>query len=37
MLADAWAWREAHPDGYAARGGDGTELRAEEPVAASAR
>jgi UDP-glucose 4-epimerase len=38
MLADAWAWREAHPDGYATRGSDGTgPVRTEERVAASAR
>jgi UDP-glucose 4-epimerase len=37
MLADAWAWRQAHPSGYDDRtvGADG--VRAEERVAASAR
>ena len=38
MLADAWAWREAHPHGYADRGaGDGTAaIGAEDRVAATA-
>ncbi|MGH2358252.1 MAG: UDP-glucose 4-epimerase GalE [Candidatus Limnocylindria bacterium] len=27
MLADAWAWRQAHPSGYGDRGGDGTRSR----------
>jgi UDP-glucose 4-epimerase len=36
MLADAWAWRQAHPDGYADRPGDGTAPVPSERVAASA-
>ncbi len=38
MLTDAWAWRQAHPNGYEDGGGDTTApIEAEEPVAASAR
>jgi UDP-glucose 4-epimerase len=37
MLADAWAWREAHPNGYADRGDNGREPMAAEPLAATAR
>ena len=37
MLADAWAWREAHPNGYNdAADGSATDVAAE-PVAATAR
>jgi len=36
MLADAWAWRQAHPDGYADRPSDGTGPMPSERVAASA-
>jgi UDP-glucose 4-epimerase len=39
MLDDAWAWRGAHPNGYADRAPDAERPRAmtpEEPVAASA-
>jgi len=37
MLADAWAWREAHPAGYADPSSNGTgRLGAEPAVAASA-
>ncbi|MBA2264064.1 MAG: UDP-glucose 4-epimerase GalE [Chloroflexi bacterium] len=37
MLADAWAWREAHPAGYADASSNGAgRLSAEEKVAASA-
>ena len=46
MIADAWAWKQAHPNGYADAPaavnvdgeplpGDGREMRAEEPAAAS--
>ena len=35
MLADAWAWREAHPNGYADATGDGTGPMRAAPVAAS--
>ena len=37
MLSDAWAWREAHPRGYAEPAGDGAEAKATEELAASAR
>jgi UDP-glucose 4-epimerase len=37
MLADAWAWREAHPSGYASPAGDGAGTMPSERVAASAR
>ncbi len=37
MLADAWAWREAHPNGYPADASDGSGPMRAEPVAASAR
>jgi UDP-glucose 4-epimerase len=37
MLADAWAWREAHPNGYADRAENGREPMAAEPLAATAR
>ena len=36
MLADAWAWREAHPHGYADEASDGTTPIPPERVAASA-
>jgi UDP-glucose 4-epimerase len=36
MLTDAWAWREAHPFGYASPAGDGTGTMPSERVAASA-
>ncbi|MBW3613225.1 MAG: UDP-glucose 4-epimerase GalE [Chloroflexi bacterium] len=36
MLADAWAWREAHPHGYASSRGDGAESVQPERAAASA-
>jgi UDP-glucose 4-epimerase len=36
MLADAWAWREAHPTGYAPVGADGAGAMPAERVAASA-
>jgi UDP-glucose 4-epimerase len=36
MLADAWAWREAHPNGYADRAENGREPMAAEPLAATA-
>jgi UDP-glucose 4-epimerase len=37
MLADAWAWREAHPLGYASGGSDHAGAMPSERVAASAR
>jgi UDP-glucose 4-epimerase len=40
MIDDAWAWREAHPNGYADRPPDAEPPRSmtpEEPVAASVR
>jgi UDP-glucose 4-epimerase len=37
MLADAWAWREAHPTGYRAAGADGAGPMPPERVAAAAR
>jgi UDP-glucose 4-epimerase len=37
MLADAWAWREAHPTGYRAADGDGAGPMPSERVAAAAR
>jgi UDP-glucose 4-epimerase len=38
MLTDAWAWREAHPRGYADAAGDGTgPMPVEDRVAAGAR
>ena len=37
MLADAWAWREAHPDGYADEAWEGAGPMPSEPVAATAR
>jgi len=37
MLADAWAWREAHPNGYRTGDGEGAEPMPAERVAASAR
>jgi hypothetical protein len=36
MLADAWAWREAHPNGYADRGAEGNGLAPAQRVAATA-
>jgi hypothetical protein len=36
MLADAWAWRESHPDGYADRTPDGSASVAPQRVAATA-
>jgi UDP-glucose 4-epimerase len=36
MLADAWAWREAHPNGYADDASDGTGPLPHERVAATA-
>ena len=36
MLADAWAWREAHPNGYGTAEGDGIGAMPAEKVAASA-
>jgi UDP-glucose 4-epimerase len=36
MLADAWAWREAHPNGYAGDLSTGTPASAPERVAATA-
>jgi UDP-glucose 4-epimerase len=36
MLADAWAWREAHPNGYAGDVSTGTPASAPERVAATA-
>ena len=36
MLADAWAWREAHPNGYADASGDGSGGMPAEAVAATA-
>jgi len=36
MLADAWAWREAHPTGYADSSTDGAGRLPAERVAASA-
>jgi UDP-glucose 4-epimerase len=40
MIGDAWAWREAHPRGYAEPGPDAEQppsMTPEEPVAASVR
>jgi UDP-glucose 4-epimerase len=37
MLADAWAWRQAHPHGYADGHAARDSLTAEERLAASAR
>jgi len=37
MLADAWAWREAHPGGYADGSADGSRTQVSERVAATAR
>jgi UDP-glucose 4-epimerase len=37
MLADAWAWRQAHPHGYADARAGSTAMPSEERVAASAR
>jgi UDP-glucose 4-epimerase len=37
MLADAWAWRQAHPTGYPDDASDGSGPMRSEPVAASAR
>jgi UDP-glucose 4-epimerase len=37
MLADAWAWREAHPSGYADPALDASEPMPSEPIAASVR
>ncbi len=37
MLADAWAWRQAHPHGYADRHAGPDGVAADAPVAASAR
>ena len=37
MLADAWAWREAHPAGYADGAGDGSARMTADKVAATAR
>ena len=36
MLADAWAWREAHPAGYADAAGDGSGPMPADKVAAGA-
>ena len=36
MLADAWAWREAHPNGYADDASDATAPLRPERVAATA-
>ena len=36
MLADAWAWREAHPSGYADAASDGTGPVSPQRVAATA-
>jgi UDP-glucose 4-epimerase len=36
MLADAWAWREAHPAGYADGAGDGSGPMPADKVAATA-
>ena len=36
MLADAWAWREAHPNGYADAASDGAGSMPSERVAATA-
>lgn len=36
MLADAWAWREAHPDGYADKADGSVADVSAEPVAATA-
>ena len=37
MLADAWTWREAHPNGYADSSSDGSGAMPAERVAAGAR
>jgi UDP-glucose 4-epimerase len=37
MVSDAWAWREAHPNGYADPGADGATRMPSEKVAATAR
>ena len=37
MLADAWAWREAHPNGYDSIRGERADTVSPERVAASAR
>ena len=36
MLTDAWAWREAHPDGYDSAAGDRAQTLPSERVAATA-
>jgi hypothetical protein len=36
MLADAWAWRETHPGGYADQGGDGAAIAPTQRVAVTA-
>jgi UDP-glucose 4-epimerase len=36
MLADAWAWRESHPHGYAGEASDGAGAMSSERVAATA-
>ena len=37
MLTDAWAWREAHPNGYRDVAADGADRTPDERVAATAR
>ena len=37
MLADAWAWREAHPSGYAGPALEAPEPMPSDPIAASVR